>query len=192
MQEENKTENNLFDSTSNENFVNNDKIYILGAFDESISQKVIPDFIELVGKKKNSKNAEIEIYINSHGGDADMLLSMLSVIAMAKSEGIKITTYNLGVANSCGSILFIHGDNRKMFKYATNVMHLGWVSRSWTTYEQLDRVTDSSKKWFNTIVDWYAKNTKMKKADIIRILKDDQFCLDANQCLKYGFCDEII
>ena len=62
--EDSKIDSMTSDSVSDENFVKNGKIYILGAFDESISQKVIPDFIELIGKKKSTKNAEIEIYLN--------------------------------------------------------------------------------------------------------------------------------
>lgn len=177
---------------SGENFVKNDRVYILGSFDDSISQRVIPEFVSLIEKKRTERFAQIEIFINSYGGYGHVLLSLLSVISIAKMWGIKIITYNLGAAHSCGSILFIHGDTRRMFKYATSVMHLGCNGEHWTTFEQLDRVTVTSKKWFNTIVEWYANNTRMKKSQIIKVLKDDKFSMDAKQCLKYGFCDEII
>jgi len=193
--EDTKTNNNqdlCFDGPSNENFVKDGKIYILGRFDESISQRIIPEFVNLIEKKKCLKNPSIEIYINSYGGRAIELLGLLSLLFLAKRNGIKIITYNIGVAASCGSILAIHGDERKMFRYAKNYMHLGSAGGSWETFEQLDRIMNTNKKWFSTITKWYIDNTKMRKSDIIKILKDDYFCLDSEQCLKYGFCDEII
>lgn len=72
-----------------------------------------------------AKNPEIEIYINSYGGYASELLGLLSLIELAKSEGIKIKTYNIGCAYSCGSLLAVVGDERYMYRYADNLPHLG-------------------------------------------------------------------
>ena len=55
-------------------------------------------------------------------------MGLISVIDIAKSHGIKIVTYNIGVAYSCGSMLSILGDYRIMHKYATNLPHLGQAS----------------------------------------------------------------
>lgn len=183
--------NSKADSTQ-ENFICGDKIYILGPFDRSISKNVIPGFVELIREKMHEKKPEIEIYINSHGGYAEELMAMLAMISIAKKAGIRIVTYNIGYAYSCGSILAIHGDHRKMYRYADNVAHLGCSNGSYHTFEQLDRVTSHSKEHFNNIVKWYVDNTKMTKKQVEDMLKDDNMHLNADKCLKYGFCDEII
>lgn len=190
MKEKN-AENNSF-KPSCENFIKDGIVYILGDFECSISRNVIPDLIKLIDEKSKQANPFIEIYINSYGGYFEELTGLLAIIQMAKNKGIKIITYNIGVANSCGSILFIHGDKRKMFRDAISVMHLGCASNYWETFEQLSRVTKHSKEHFNRIVKWYVEHSKMDKSKVEEILKDDKFYMNANTCLKLGLCDEII
>ena len=175
-----------------ENFVRANRIFILGPFDRSISEKVIPDFLDLIDLIKTEKEPVIEIYINSHGGYASELMGLLSVIQMAKSFGIKIVTYNIGVAYSCGSLLAVIGDYKFMYRYADNLPHLGQACMCPQTFEQLNRNTKHIASWFNTIADIYAKHTKVSKKELIKILKDDDYHMDADECLKKGFCDEII
>ena len=142
--------------------------------------------------EKMAKEPVITFYINSHGGFADELLSLITLIDMAKAAGIKIVTYNIGVAYSCGSILAVLGDEKYMSKYADNVPHLGQAFLNPTTMEQLQRGTKHVTEWFSKIFDIYIKNTKISKKDLTRILKDDDCHLNAAECLNYGFCDYII
>lgn len=108
-----------------ENFIRGNRVYILGEFDKTISSNVIPDLVELIDTMKYARDSEIEIYINSPGGYANELISLLTLIDIAKKQGIKIITYNIGIAHSCGSILAIVGDVRYMYRYADNLPHLG-------------------------------------------------------------------
>lgn len=65
------TNTSIVDSTtklpevSKENFVCDDKVYILGDFDRSISSEVIPGLMNIITMKRNTVNPIIEIYINS-------------------------------------------------------------------------------------------------------------------------------
>jgi len=177
---------------SKENFVKDGKVYILGPFDRSISQSVIPEFIDLIGDQCLSKDATIPIYINSYGGYVAELLSLLSVIDLARAGGISILTFNLGVAYSCGSMLAVYGDRRYMGRHATNLMHLGSIESKSQTLLQIDRNRDYDRAHFNKIIDIYAAHTKMKREEIEKALSDDFYFLDAKKCLKLGLCDEII
>lgn len=174
------------------NFVRGNNVYILGDFDKTISGYVIPDFLELVEGMAGVKDGFINIYINSHGGYCSELLGLLTIIQMAKARGIRIDTYNMGIAYSCGSMLAIMGDVRYMYRYATNLPHLGTAGIDAQTIEQLNRGTKHINEWFSTILDMYIKNTKMSKKQLEKILKDDQYYMDAAECHKFGFCDEII
>lgn len=175
-----------------ENFVRGNRVYILGPFDRSISSNVVPDLLELIDVMAATKDPVIEFYINSHGGYAAELLSLASLIQMAKAQGIKIVTYNLGVAYSCGSMLAVMGDYKYMSRYADNLPHLGQAFIAPTTIEQLERGTKHVADWFSKILSIYAENTKISKKELIKILKDDECHLNAEECLNYGFCDEII
>lgn len=177
---------------SKENFVKDGKVYILGPFDRSISQNVIPEMTNLIGENVFQKEPNITIYINSYGGYAAELFAMLSIIDLARSAGISISTYNIGVAFSCGSILAVYGDDRAMGKHATNLMHLGTIKSEGHTFMQLDRNYSFDKNHFNTIREIYAEHTKMDKAALDKALSDDGYFLNAKQCLKYGLCDKII
>lgn len=178
--------------TSKENFVKDGKVYILGPFDRSISQNIIPGMADIIGNVVSEKNAAMVLYINSYGGYLAELFSVLAMIELAKSFGITIITHNLGVAYSCGSILAIHGDHRLMYRHATNLMHLGQHGFTSETYEQLDRNTKHAKKMLDTIVKMYVEHTKMTEAQVKKFMADDNCYLDAKECKKLGLCDEIL
>lgn len=178
--------------TKSANFVEGTNVYILGDFDRTISTNVIPQFVELISASQFIKEPEINIYINSCGGLAHELMGLMTLIEKAKAQGIKINTYNIGIAYSCGSMLAIIGTKRYMYRYADNLPHLGTVFISPQTVEQLNRGTQHACDWFNTIYEIYATYTKMPKKELIKVLKDDDYHMNAAECLKYGFCDEII
>lgn len=178
--------------TSKENFVKDGKVYILGPFDRSISQNVIPGMAEIIGEINGHKDAALVIYINSFGGYLAELLSVLAMIELAKHLGITVVTHVLGAAFSCGSILAIHGDHRLMYRHATHLMHLGQHGAGYETYEQLDRSTKHAKKMLDMIVKMYVDNTKMTEAQVKKIMEDDNCYLDAKECKKLGLCDEIL
>ena len=177
---------------SQENFVVGNRIYILGPFDRSISSEVIPVIVELIDQIKSEKDPAFEIYINSYGGYAAELFGLIAVLDIAKAAGIKIITYNLGVAMSCGSLLAVIGDYRYMHKYATNLPHLGQMGMTLSTVEQLERNAKRVAEHFGKIYSIYAAHTKLNKKQLDKVLKDDDYFMSADECLKYGFCDEII
>ena len=133
---------------SKENFICDDRVYILGDFDRSISSEVIPGLMSIITMKRNTVDPVIEIYINSHGGYAHELFGLMSVIDIGRLYGIKFITYNLGLAASCGSLLAVYGDHRYMSKYATNLMHLGQAGSMFSTFKQMERQNENNKKHF--------------------------------------------
>ncbi len=189
----NKLDIDLDKNGKPKNFVTDDgNVYILGNFDSTISTNVVPIMLTLINSLSTEKNPTINIYINSYGGEAKELFSLLSIIEMAKQQGIKIVTYVLGCAYSAGSLLAVFGDERYMSRYADHLLHLGSSGCSFTTFEQLKRETENNIKHFNKILDIYAAHTKIPKKKLSEMLKDDKLYLDPKQCLEYGICDFII
>lgn len=174
------------------NYVRNGRVYILGDFDESIAKFVIPDLNEMISDASGQKDVTIPFYINSCGGEADQLQSLLALINIAKSMDIRIMTFVLGNAYSCGSLLAIVGDVRLMGAGARHMMHMGEIGSSSKTYEQLKRNNKDAKDFFDDTVKMYVDYTKMNEKQVQEILKDDMYWMDAKQCLKLGLCDSIV
>jgi len=174
------------------NYVIDNNIYILGGFDDSISKGIIPNILPLIEQQKARKNGQINFLINSYGGYAKELYGLLAMVDMAKSEGIKITTFVLAHAYSCGSLLAVMGDERKMYRYADHLMHFGSTGDINETPEQLERNTKHQKEFFDNTVRMYAEHTKMRESVIRRKMSDDCFFLNADECLRYGLVDEIV
>jgi ATP-dependent protease ClpP protease subunit len=96
------------------------------------------------------------------------------------------------VAYSAGSILAAYGDYRTMSRYSDHLLHLGCAGAEFSTFEQLKREAENNVKHFNKILQIYSEHTKIPKKKLTEMLKDDKLYLDADQCLKYGICDEIV
>jgi ATP-dependent Clp protease protease subunit len=195
LNKNNFTENDVADNGSQKivNFVDNDgNVFILGEFDSTISQNVVPGLAKKIRDEANKPDGQIWFYINSNGGYCSELYNLLSLIDLAKSLGIKIFTVNMGRAYSCGSMLAIHGDHRAMYKYARHLLHLGQQGDEVTTFEQISRTHKRWNEHFDNIVRMYKDNTKMEEKEIREILKDDGYFMNAEECKKYGLVDEII
>ena len=186
-----RIDSEMGDDRKSSNFVKNGKVYILGDFDCTISRYVIPDFVDLVGACSGQRDAIIPMYINSFGGDAHELFGLLSAMDLARIVGVRIYTYNIGVAYSCGSLLAVSGDQRFMSKNARNLMHLGESSRIASTYEQLKRTNKDTMDFFDKIVGIYKERTKMTEAKIRKILEDDLYFMGAKECLRLGLVDSL-
>lgn len=174
-------------------FLNNDTLYVLGEFNQDVSNEVIPQMNDLVQRLSMTRDAQFEIIINSPGGYFDELLSILYYIDVLKSMNVKIITKVIGVADSCASMLAIYGDERYMYKYATNLMHFGYYPLPTAkNYIDVNRCADNCKNHFDKIIDIYLNHSKLSEEEIKKLLNDDNLRLSAEKCLEYGFCDYIV
>ena len=167
-------------------------VYILGEFDDSISENVIPHLVKRIKELDEEPDPKLFFYINSNGGYCHELYNLLALIDIAKAKGIKIYTIVMGRAYSCGSMLAIHGDHRAIYKYGTHLMHLGEAGTVNHTFKQLERETKFVKEHFENIVQMYVKNTNIPEKQIREMLLDDSCFLNAQQCKEMGLVDEII
>jgi len=166
--------------------------YILGEFDESISQNIVPNLIKKIAEEEDKPNPQIWFYINSNGGYCHELYNILALLDIAKAKGIRIYTVVTGRAYSCGSILAMHGDHRAIFKYGKHLMHLGEAGTLNHTFKQLERETNTIKEHFENIVKMYIDNTDIPEKQIREMLLDDSCFLNAEECKKLGLVDEIL
>lgn len=174
------------------NYVKEDDIYILGSFDETISQNIISLMPDIIKRKSELKNSCINFYINSTGGYTNELFGLIYFIEQAKKQNIKINTHIIGDAYSCASYLSVLGDYRTMNKYSHQLLHYGTVYAVNQTPTQVARYNKLTDEHFNNLVDIYVKHTKMNRKEIEKLMSDDYCFLNAQECLKNGLIDEII
>ena len=175
------------------NYVDNSgNVYIMGDFDESISENVVPNLVKRIKELEDTEDARIFFYINSHGGVVSELYNLLALIDLAKMRGIKIYTIVTGNAFSCGCMLAIHGDHRAIYKYGKHLMHLGEQGNSVQTFKQMERCNKEAKEHFENIVQMYIENTNIPEKDVRKMLEDDCCYLNAQECKELGLVDEII
>lgn len=129
----------------------------------------------------------IHLHINSFGGDAYAGLAGLGHI---KNCRVPVYTYVEGSVASAGTFLSMAGAKRHMTEHSFLLIHQisTWFNG---TYENLKDEKESIDALMEMLLNFYAKNSKMKKKDLSTLLKRDLW-LDPNKCLAWGLVDAII
>ena len=140
-----------------------------------------------------SKYNVINVFINSNGGDIDILNSIITLLGIAKSKGAIIRTTVCSKAYSCGSVLAIIGTPgfRIMYANAYHLVHFGTQTRTAKQESEIESVTNSMKEHHTNWNNLYLNNTNISQKELKKLMSKDSF-VTANKALKYSFCDWII
>lgn len=174
-------------------FFKNNTLYVLGEFNQDISNNIIPEMQDFLIDLDDLKNPKFEIVINSPGGYTNELYSLLSYLDLMKKKNIKIITRVIGDAHSCASILACYGDERYMSKYSNHLLHYGnYPVSSFKTPQDVDRLAEMTKKDMEKTIEIYSQHSRLRKSQLRKFLANDNLYLDAKTCLDYGLCDFIV
>lgn len=175
------------------NYFSGNKFFILHNFNDKLRDGIVIPLTDKIEELSQKKDAIIDIYINSHGGDAELCLHIIALIELAKSRGITVRTIVTDVANSAGSLVAIAGTpgHRYIARTAEQCVHYGsqygWVE---TTPLQIERNTDHKKRHFQKLIGLYKKYSNIP--NIEEKLKDDSYFLTAKECIQYGLSDKYL
>lgn len=172
-------------------FNDDKKFYILGDFNDEVKKQIAVPLTKKIEELSKVKDAEIEVWINSPGGDGYLVMHLVQLIEMAKSKGIKVKTVVPQFAFSCGSILAITGTvgERYIGNTAEHLPHYGAINAGWRyTPLQIERTAEFSKRWFGYILAHYQKYSKIPKLE--EQMKDDNFFIPADKCIEWGLADK--
>jgi ATP-dependent protease ClpP protease subunit len=172
------------------NFVSTEGVFIFDELSTETSSYLISDFIKLINC--NAAKKDIDVYINSPGGDVYTLTSLLSCFKLANAQNISINTYNIGLAASCGSLLAICGNKRYMHKKARHFVHFGQVYNEVSKSSEIEKAKEYMKNHEDFIKSLYLENTKITLEQLNKLIVDEYGWLSAQQCKKLGFCDIIL
>jgi ATP-dependent Clp protease protease subunit len=133
---------------------------------------------------------EIEIILNSPGGDVYLGMIICSVIEKSETP-IKITT--LGMAASMGALILIsaakHG-KRYGYEFSNILIHDGSTALFGTSNKVKDHVKFQEEK-DNQIKNFILRNTKITE-EKYESMKDREWWMSAAVAQEYGILDHII
>ena len=129
---------------------------------------------------------EINVYINSHGGEVAEGLAIYNALRRHKA---KVRTFCDGFACSIASVIFMAGDERIMNEASLLMIHNAWTWASGNAAElrkqaeDLDKITQAS-------VEAYKAHSSLKEEEI-KALMDAETWILPSEALEYGFATSV-
>lgn len=131
----------------------------------------------------------LHVTINSPGGDVyagQETFSILYNIRHINSVEIEVQS----LAASAASVIAMAGKTVKMSPVAALMIHNCSTYAS-GDYRSMTHTAEVLRKINECLVQAYVQKTGMTQADLLDMM-DNETWLSANDCIKYGFADEII
>lgn len=162
---------------------NNLRIYeYIGStwFSEGITAKSI-------SKALDEMSGDITVHINSKGGD---VFESIAIGNLLKAYDGKCTAIIEGIAASGASAIAVMCDDVKMYKSAMQMVHRPHTE-VYGNEEDIQSALDSLRKITGSFAEMYRGRFNGSDEEFEKIYNGETF-LKAEDCLKYGLCDEII
>lgn len=128
----------------------------------------------------------LNVYINSPGGD---VFAGQAIYSMLKRHKATINVYVDGLAASIASLIAMAGDKVIMPANAMMMVHNPWTF-AYGNANDFRKLADDMDKIRDSMVVAYESRSALTTDEIIELL-DAETWLSAEDCLEYGFCDEI-
>lgn len=133
---------------------------------------------------------ELQVEINSPGGDVFAGLGMFNMLRSFAAGGKKVTTRVTGVAASIASVIYLAGDKREMPKNAFAMVHSASTG-VWGKAEDLRETADTLDKIDASLQKVYVDRMGVSEEKAAEILAKDTW-LTADECLELGFATDLI
>ena len=173
-----------------------DKLYLYGSIVEEIpidwwtGEEMEGDFITMDRIKeafKESKNDNIEIHINSRGGE---VYTSVAIGNFIKDSGKNVTAVIDAIAASGASIIAMAANKIKMYPNSMMMIHRASVS-CYGNADDLRKFADNLEKFDETVQASYLDHFKGTKEELKDLIWNETY-MTADECLTLGFCEEII
>ena len=180
--------------TSSKVYSVNNHIYFYANVSKDTIYKMNDLILKIVNRYKDikAKHETVEItpkpiylHINSYGGS---VFAAFAAIDFIQNCEIPVHTIIEGASASAATIMSVVGKKRYMCKNASMLIH---QLSSWAEgkMNELEDEFHNLEDMMEHIKDIYVKNTKIKKAELTKILKHDRWW-DFAKCKKHGMFDE--
>lgn len=151
--------------------------------DDSLSIRgstvVIQKILELSQNKE-----EIEILINSNGGNMRALQNIISALEIS---GCKLKTINIGAAYSAAAVLFLEGEERLMFKNSELMFHEPiLMTPKEVRLSELKEIVKVGQDDYDMFAGELARVSLLSKNQIMRKIKGKNWVIGPEEALKFG------
>ena len=170
------------------------KIFI----NDEINKEVIFDAVYYIHKllaqdEAQGLKAPIDIYINTNGGFCSEGFILVDLIEQLKRHQYEINTIVTGTAYSFGIILALMGTHRYCYRHSDFMCHTITVFAPMAPLPDLKRTVRHGEQMEKMIKEYIMANTKITQSIWDKyVAQGDDWYLDADEAVKYGFCHEII
>lgn len=123
---------------------------------------------------------EINVYINSFGGDVKESLAIINTL---KQSGAKINTYNMSFACSAAATILLAGDNINVYDNSITMIHPCWTVAQGNA-QQLRQTAESLDKIQEATMKIYKAKSKIDEATLNQMVQDESW-LTAEECKDY-------
>lgn len=137
--------------------------------------------------KPVEERTPIRLYIMSYGGDLDYMWAIVDAINVSVTP---VYTINIGVCASAASLIFMAGHKRLMLPTAKVLIHEGSAQIGGDAQKTLD-AADTYKKQIKQMKDFILQHSQIPQAQLNKKRNND-WTIDAQQCLEYKICDQIV
>lgn len=160
-------------------------------FDQEVNNATVRTCIkQLLAWSRQRPGCDIEIIVNSPGGDIFEGLALVDSILYLRQMGHHVTTIAIGKAASMGGVLMQAGDTRVMGKHSLMLIHEGSLGAIGDFGKVVDRVK-LMEKLHKRILGLFVERSNVSERFIRNRWERQDWWLTADDCLKHGFIDVI-
>jgi ATP-dependent Clp protease protease subunit len=162
-------------------------IFIPTAIDDAVANIVCAQLIHL---ESENPDKDINIYINSPGGDITALFAIYDTMQFIKND---IATICLGQAASAAAVLLAAGTKGKRLAlpHARVLLHQPWGQVGYGQVTDLELAAKEILRMRDLLDEILAKHTG-QSIERIHADTDRDFVIEAPQAVEYGIIDEVI
>jgi ATP-dependent Clp protease, protease subunit len=135
--------------------------------------------------KTIKEDEDIELEINSYGGDVFMGIDIMNTLRGHKG---KVTAIITGIAASAAGVIVMGADTIKAYGNSQLMLHNAWTIVAGNAKE-LRKAAEDLESIGESVL---ASYTHRLDADTVKKLLDEETYLSAKKALEYGLVDEIV
>lgn len=161
------------------------------AFTESVGDSSVSKCIaRLTEWSRNDPKCDIEIIINSPGGDVVAGFALIDFLSDLQRQGHHITTVALGMAASMAGVILQAGDKRVMGANAFLLIHEASF-QAFGSYGEVEDRVNLVKLMHRKILYLFAARSSLTAVQLERKWKRRDWWIASEEALTHGLVDEV-
>lgn len=143
--------------------------------------------------KKISKCKNLEIKLNSCGGECNTAIVIHNKLREMAKNGTKITCTVDGVAMSAGSHIMCAADKVRASEGSLIMIHksMSFIFFGYFNADKLRKMATSNDAYDKAIVAAYKRKTGKTEDELLKMMSDETY-MTGSEALEQGFVDELI